>query len=482
MSCSVCCDPFNLSTRKKVVCNYCTFDVCSGCSEKYLLESSQDAHCMSCRHAWNREAMETIFSKKFVTVEYKNHRSDLMFQRQMSMLPETQPYVEIERQRLKYVYKSDVAKASLRLKEQAWRKFVDSKDLNQMLPDEKIEVILANVRFEQEISAIKIEIAGYKRILEVVTGKTVGERRQFVRACPADNCRGFLSTQWKCGLCAVNVCCKCHEIKAGDGEDHTCDPGAIATAELLGKDSKPCPKCAALIFKIDGCSQIWCTQCHTAFCFRTGKIETKIHNPHYYDYMRQRNGGVIPREAGDVPPEQQGPCNDRDGPPMLRLSTLPWHTLPDVTDMLSNIFKIHRLHIHIAQVEMRRFAQTNIDDDIRDLRIKYMLNMLTEKDFKATLLQREKASDKKREITMVLQTYQAVVAETLTAMSTITDRTEFEAMYARIVDLRDYVNESLEKISARYGNVAPLISKTWQMTSTGLEKKKAAKKAESATN
>lgn len=478
VSCGVCCDAFNLSTRKKVVCNYCTFDVCTGCSEKYLLESSQDAHCMNCRHAWNREAMETIFSKKFVTVEYKNHRSNLMFQRQLSMLPETQPYVEIERQRLKYVGMEDVAKATLKIKKQAWRKFTESKDPVQMLPDELIEFTLVNVRFQQEISAIKIELAGYKRIMEIVTGKTVGERRKFVRACPADDCRGFLSTQWKCGLCAVNVCCKCHEIKRGDGEEHTCDPDAVATAELLSKDSKPCPECAALIFKVDGCDQMWCTQCHTAFSWRTGKTETAIHNPHYYDYMRQQNGGIIPREAGDVLPEQQGPCNDRRVPPLPCLINLTWRT--ERGDMLANVYKIHRLHIHIAQVEMHRFAQANIVNDNRDLRIKYMLKMLSEKEFKATLQQREKASDKKREITMVLQTYQAVVAETLTAMSTITDRTAFEAMYARIVDLRDYVNESLEKISARYGNVAPLISKTWQMTSTGLEKKAAAAEAKAA--
>jgi hypothetical protein len=428
---------------------------------------------MNCRHAWNREAMETILSKKFVTVEYKNHRSNLMFQRQLSMMPETQPYVEIERQRLKYVYKSDVAKKSLKLKEQAWRKFAESKDINQMLPDEKIELILANVRFEQEISAIKIKVAGYKRIIEIVTGKTIGERRQFVRACPADNCKGFLSTQWKCGLCSVNVCSKCHDIKTGDDEDHTCDPDAIATAELLGKDSKPCPKCAALIFKVDGCDQMWCTQCHTAFSWRTGKTETAIHNPHYYEYMRKQNGGVIPREAGDVPPELQGPCNDRGIPPLPSIHNLTWIGKA-IPEPLAAVYVIHRLHMHIMQVELPHYAPPNVIDGNRDLRIKYMLNILSEKEFKATLQQREKASDKKREIHMVLQTYQTIVAETLTAMVTTKTYDEFTAMFNRIVGLRAYINESLEKISVRYGNVVPLISKKWQITSTSLEKKAAA--------
>ena len=31
------------------------------------------------------------------------------------------------------------------------------------------------------------------------------QRNEFVRACPDENCRGFLSTQWKCGVCAPKV-------------------------------------------------------------------------------------------------------------------------------------------------------------------------------------------------------------------------------------------------------------------------------------
>jgi hypothetical protein len=27
------------------------------------------------------------------------------------------------------------------------------------------------------------------------------ERSLFVRACPDEDCRGFLSSQWKCGIC-----------------------------------------------------------------------------------------------------------------------------------------------------------------------------------------------------------------------------------------------------------------------------------------
>ena len=109
-------------------------------------------------------------------------------------------------------------------------------------------------------------------------------------------------------MCEIKVCSKCHVIKedprlAGaheetkgggedgneDGEvgggDHVCKKEDLETAQLLAKNTKPCPKCSMGIFKISGCSQMYCISCHTAFCWNTGKIINKnIHNPHYFEY------------------------------------------------------------------------------------------------------------------------------------------------------------------------------------------------------
>ena len=63
---------------------------------------------------------------------------------------------------------------------------------------------------------------------------------------------------------------------------------------MIKKETKPCPSCATPIFKIQGCDQMWCTQCHIAFSWRTGmRVNGVIHNPHFYQWQRE-GGGAAP--------------------------------------------------------------------------------------------------------------------------------------------------------------------------------------------
>lgn len=85
-------------------------------------------------------------------------------------------------------------------------------------------------------------------------GAAADERAKFVRQCPVSACRGFLSTAWKCGTCDTWACANCHEVKGATKDaPHTCNPDCVASARLLEKETRPCPKCASAIFKISGC-------------------------------------------------------------------------------------------------------------------------------------------------------------------------------------------------------------------------------------
>ena len=152
------------------------------------------------------------------------------------------------------------------------------------------------MKMEKEVEIEKSLLPATQLLLQSSKKKNPnGKEDTFHRKCSIENCRGYLSSQWKCGLCSSYTCKDCHLEKK---EGHICNKELVATISFLEEDTKPCPKCSTPIHKIDGCDQMWCTICHTAFSWRRGTIETRIHNPHYYEWLRN-GGGNLPRNDGD---------------------------------------------------------------------------------------------------------------------------------------------------------------------------------------
>ena len=224
----ICAEKYNRSTRKKCVCPYCSFAACRKCIKTYLLGSFQDPHCMvpDCKKCWSREILVNLLPKTWFNGELKRHREDVLYNREQALLPSTQLMVAELRDIDKTIKNSE-------------------QDIKELLG---------------KIAEINKSIGKFKdRRYKVRNGKEkLDTKRQFIRACPVENCRGFLSTAWKCGLCEIWVCPACHGIKKekNDG-DHKCNEDEIKTAQLLKKETKACPKCGISIFKIvGGCDQI----------------------------------------------------------------------------------------------------------------------------------------------------------------------------------------------------------------------------------
>ena len=111
-----------------------------------------------------------------------------------------------------------------------------------------------------------------------------------LKKCITENCRGYIENNWQCGICLSWMCEKCFSKKDFENdENHKCSEDTIATISSLKTNTKPCPKCYIPIYKIDGCNQMWCTQCHVAFDWETGSLITKFHNPHFVEYRRKNN-------------------------------------------------------------------------------------------------------------------------------------------------------------------------------------------------
>jgi hypothetical protein len=123
-------------------------------------------------------------------------------------------------------------------------------------------------------------------------------KKTFTMPCSYNDCKGMLSTQYKCGLCEKYTCKDCQEPLQ---DEHKCNPDTVATTLAIKKETRPCPSCRTRIFKIEGCDQMWCTNCKTPFSWTTGNpvpAGQRLHNPHAIEYLKKN--GVSLRAPGDL--------------------------------------------------------------------------------------------------------------------------------------------------------------------------------------
>lgn len=420
MDCNVCCE--TVTKRNIVVCLACDFESCKKCIKTYLLDTSQDPHCMSCKHVWTRDFLINSTSKSWVDKDLKKHRENTLFEREKSMMPATQGAVE------EYLEKKKVYEELQKLGEQRRKLESQVMEIRNKMYD------LRNPEQQQK------------------------ERKQFIRKCPGENCKGFLSTAWKCGICESNVCKDCNEIYL-DKDTHVCNEEAKKTVEFLAKDTKPCPSCGTMIHKIEGCDQMFCIECKAGFSWIRGTIEKGvIHNPHYYALLRNNPGMEVRRNPGDF---------DCGGLPNLYLYMSKIKKLSQKNVCKKHIdllLEIHRQVHHIQEVEIPNYYVPDNIHQNESERISYMLNEIDEQNFKRKIQMKEKKNQKKSEIHEVLQmvhsTTSDIIRNLLDSLDNIKND-DFKEKFNELRKIQSYANDALENISQTYSNcVVPYITLT----------------------
>ena len=399
-----------------IPCFSCAYEACSRCVKKFLTSTPTDPSCMNCHHAWPREFLDEHLTRSWLEGELKLHRATILFDRERSLLPSTQPDLEIERQKRVYAERRPALL-------------------------EKRRLLL------EEITQLEIQIQNEQRYIRA--GPTAAsepkERRQFVAACPIEACRGFLSTAYKCGTCTTQFCSACREKKSADTE-HTCDLALVATIAEILKDSRPCPHCGTAISKVRGCDQMYCTQCDTAFAYSTGKVVTGvIHNPHYFERMRKL------KEAGAGAPAGggagAGACNGWPN----------WHHLPAPVRKNDRLRNLLQAGIHTAEVVIPDLPTPEAPTDNRDLRVRYLMNELDEKKFKQLIQQRDRRRQRDIELRAVHELFAVTVLEFFHTPATLGDEKAFGALQAQI---ETTINAPFKAIGDRYANRVPLFDVT----------------------
>lgn len=418
--CPICCKNFNLTTRKSIECIKCDMVICIGCIKEYMGTSEEQIKCMSCGVDLPIFHFVGKTSKTFYRRDIRNHNRDIKFKEQVSMLAATMPLVEVEKEKE--------------------RLHKENRGIDEFIRDLRAQI--DSLYRQKQINYNKI----YYGMDEVSLNK---EKKAFIRPCPVDDCRGFLSSRWKCGVCNVNVCSDCLGIME---EEHKCNSEDVESAKIIQSKTKPCPECGARIMKSEGCDHMFCTACDTGFSWRTGlKISnSKNTNPYYYEWLK-RNGNNS-RVAGDVR------CGGAPG-----VNDLQYH-LRKYDTMLINFRNLHRCLMHTYHIEMPRYNPANLGDNT-DLRVSYLMNKIDEKHWKDEFGSRLKKQEKYEDIFNIFSMFYESMSEFLIQLINTTDQGEITDLCMSIKNFRKYINNQFVNLVEIYNNVIPYIHKEWRVTS-----------------
>ena len=484
-SCGICCETFTKTTRKEITCTKCNESSCRECVRTYILQIDDEPNCMWCKNPFRLEEIIKGVGKSFYNKEFKNHRKDVLFEIEKARFPDTMELC-----------------GRIKSRDERDLKIKENNQKIRELEDKIKEIEKSNRKIDREFNIANNNYYNTKNQKK--------ERAEFIQKCPVDNCNGFLSTAWKCKLCNNYTCSKCMEVKGLDNNcEHTCNKDTIASVKLLRSDSKPCPKCRAMIYKISGCDQMWCTQCQVAFSWNTGLVVNGvIHNPHYYEWTRNN-----PNTMGNLNPGAEVCGGEINYNVWIQTSqkiavciTNECHIYESLKQKynsnntnisnkhLINPYGIHRYNnrydndnkysrlmrsllsiIHRARRHnqyqvidpLRREVQRNMDTEY--IRAEYILNKISKTDFKTKIAAKDKEKRKAQDILHVYEFFNVSLTETIREIYEIAVDNRITIMgIIRLINnlngIRIYCNECLLHIGELYSNCIKLIALDFAIT------------------
>ena len=444
--CQICCEEFNESTRKCINCEYgdCHFKVCKMCARTNILYTTADPQCAECKRPWTQKFLVLQLNRVFLETDYKMHRKGLLLDREISKLPETMAAAEKEK---RIDLENDIIKL-IRDEILATRQHL--KNL-----DDKLQKRYANIRIIRDTNG---------------AGAGPAVVHNFIMSCPNNDCRGYLAKDYKCKLCFLQTCNKCLELIGADAGAsaalHICEESNLQSAELIRKETKPCPCCGLRIYKISGCDQMWCTGCHKAFSWKTGLVDSGVvHNPHFYQYQQTAGGAAgAPRNPGDV--VCGGLADLRDLRQLLNVIR------PVLcSDFMSNVHTMHRMVAHITHSELPQIrTRVRTLANFENWRVQYILQKCSKDELSKHIYTNDIKRKKEMEILHIYELLSVVGIETFNAILALNTankkiKDEINTHLQNYDKMREYCNEQFSLISMTYNQMVPQIMSTWAISS-----------------
>lgn len=431
--CQICCQNINKTSHKEIECPKCHFICCMQCIKDYLIHNAIDFHCMKCNMIWTRAMIFSNFPTSFMNKKWKQHQEEIFFTRESSYIPDEQELSKI------------------------WFTSADKKkkisDQIVILKNTAAEINSEIYELERKYSNIIYETYSLENTGKLPNSKKEVIKKKFIQPCPAEDCVGYLSQQWKCPMCEKYTCSNCFEVVGKDKpseETHTCEEIQLKTAELIRNDSKKCPKCGVYIFKISGCNSMFCTVCHTGFLWDTLQITKKgeVHNPHYYEYM------ATLQEYHQMAPFPFNPNDCNEGP------INPYHLNSAISYQPGKCIASRKFlptfHQLINEIAEEQQNIRNYNKKIRLARWKYINKAITKEKWKSLIFHYEKMSERNNEVHQIYEMFVTCGNDVLRKYISKEIKFPVDAI-KEIENLVQYVNSILMEISMLYCTKVPML-------------------------
>lgn len=484
-TCNICMENFNKTVRQRIQCDNCHMDICMKCVKRFLAENVQEPNCMNCREVYTKQFMDQTLGTTYRRRVLKAIRLEVLMAREKEFMPDlmhrAQAYKEVLRMD-KELDENDklLSQARAELHQLVTAKEVMDKTIQETLAHpngvndhkyiefmKKSRETLASFYQTQNIIGEKINLHNslrqglweYRRKQQKLY-QSVGTLKTNAKMyCMRTDCKGFLDENYVCGLCNLRICKDCHEelevVPQGEEDKpHVCKQENIDSIKAIENETKPCPTCRTRVYKLEGCDQMFCVKCHTAFSWNTGAIERgRIHNPHYFEWLRQQRQ-EMPREIGDVP------CGGL--PNWYEVQRSVKAIGVDVLTM-TYLNVVYKMTEYIQNKEVPKYpVHGGRDEYLNTIAVDYMADILSERQWKDRLYNIEKKKEINTERRLILDMILAVLIDIFRDLLVIKTTDDVDTKIQEIDELRKYFNKSIKNLGHRFDMYNfKRISKTW---------------------